>query len=226
MGYIYKIYNNFDNNIYIGQTKRTIQERWTQHKNCIYDTDTLLYNAMKKYGIDKFNIIEIEECKNELLDEREIYWISYYNSYNNGYNMTTGGNKGPDTSIPVNQYDLNGNYITTFKSRIDAANGDASKAHAIGRCCNGFLNSSCGHQWRNFTGDTNNITKVKNSKPKYRLVAQYDLNNNLLKKYNSITEAARTLVEEDKVRVTANQIQQVCKGNRKTAHGYIWKYVN
>lgn len=57
---------------------------------------------MKKYRIDNFNIIELEECENGLLDEREIYWISYYNSYNNGYNMTTGGDRGPDTSIPVN----------------------------------------------------------------------------------------------------------------------------
>jgi DNA invertase Pin-like site-specific DNA recombinase len=44
---------------------------------------------MKKYGIEHFFVEEIEET--EELDDREIYWIKYYNSYENGYNATLGG---------------------------------------------------------------------------------------------------------------------------------------
>jgi len=36
----------------------------------------------------------LEECPKELLDEREIYWIKYYNTFENGYNLTVGGNSG------------------------------------------------------------------------------------------------------------------------------------
>lgn len=46
---------------------------------------------MKKYGIEHFNIVLIEECPDEELNYREIYWIGRYNSYKKGYNSTLGG---------------------------------------------------------------------------------------------------------------------------------------
>lgn len=47
---------------------------------------------MRKYGIGHFSISTIEQVDDSLLDEREIYWIEVYNSYNpNGYNSTLGG---------------------------------------------------------------------------------------------------------------------------------------
>lgn len=47
---------------------------------------------MRKYGVSHFSISVIEEVENGLLNEREIYWINQYNSYNpNGYNSTLGG---------------------------------------------------------------------------------------------------------------------------------------
>lgn len=41
-----------------------------------------LYDAMNKYGYDNFIPSEIEECDDSLLDEREMYWIAYYNTTN------------------------------------------------------------------------------------------------------------------------------------------------
>jgi len=48
---------------------------------------------MKKYGLDNFQYEVLEECKEQLLDEREQYYIQLYDSYittnhNNGYNLT------------------------------------------------------------------------------------------------------------------------------------------
>lgn len=51
-------------------------------------------NAIKKYGSENFHAEEIEECDNSLLNEREKYWINFYNSYSDGYNMTKGGEGG------------------------------------------------------------------------------------------------------------------------------------
>ena len=55
-----------------------------------------LYDAMNYYGYDNFVVEQIEECPKELMDERECYWIAFYNSNdkNKGYNMTTGGGGG------------------------------------------------------------------------------------------------------------------------------------
>lgn len=47
--------------------------------------------AIHKYGKSKFHISLLEEVSIEELNEREKYWIAYYDSYNNGYNLTLGG---------------------------------------------------------------------------------------------------------------------------------------
>lgn len=92
MGCIYKITNDINHKVYIGQTVQPLYGRWSMHKHrarCGYKTH--LYSAMNKYGIDAFSIEEIEKCPNSILDDRERYWIRYYNSYNSGYNETLGG---------------------------------------------------------------------------------------------------------------------------------------
>ena len=93
MGFIYIIKNKINDKVYIGQTTNTVQYRFNQHlmnANFEYKTGHL-YNAMRKYGKENFYVETIEEISNELLDEREIYWIAYYDSFQNGYNSTIGG---------------------------------------------------------------------------------------------------------------------------------------
>lgn len=95
MGYIYKITNKINNKVYIGQTiKKNAEERFRQHKNNYnksYFSQIILYKAIKKYNLENFLFEVIEEVENEKLDEREKYWINYYDSYYNGYNATLGG---------------------------------------------------------------------------------------------------------------------------------------
>jgi hypothetical protein len=50
-----------------------------------------LSRAIRKYGIDNFSFNIIEECKQNQLNERERYWIAYYNTFYDGYNQTLGG---------------------------------------------------------------------------------------------------------------------------------------
>ena len=98
MGAIYKIYNDVNDKVYIGQTVRTAERRWAEHKNAAINElyrETILYNAMRKYGVDKFHMIVIRECDESELDYYEELYINAYNSLApNGYNMTTGGEKG------------------------------------------------------------------------------------------------------------------------------------
>ncbi len=94
MGYIYKITNKVNNKAYIGQTIKTVEKRFQQHKNNSnkpYFSQIVLYKAFNKYGIQNFKCETIEEIPNEQLDEREKYWIEYYDTYFNGYNSTLGG---------------------------------------------------------------------------------------------------------------------------------------
>lgn len=94
MGYIYKIQNLINGNVYIGQTVKLVEKRFQQHRNNYdkpYFSQLTLYKAFKKYGLDNFSFEMLEKVDNDKLDEREKYWIDYYDSYKNGYNMTLGG---------------------------------------------------------------------------------------------------------------------------------------
>lgn len=100
MGYIYKITNQINGKIYIGQTTKSIEQRWMQHeKNAKQFPNRYLYDAMNHYGYDNFTIEVVEECEDCNLNNREKYWIAYFHSYylderQCGYNMTLGGDGG------------------------------------------------------------------------------------------------------------------------------------
>ena len=90
---IYKITNNINNHCYIGQSIH-IEKRWQEHQtkyNWEREFKKPLYLAFQKYGLENFSFEVIEECQPNQLDIKEKYWIDYYNSYQNGYNMTCGG---------------------------------------------------------------------------------------------------------------------------------------
>lgn len=58
----------------------------------------------------------------------------------------------------------------------------------------------------------------RRSKQKRKKVIQYSLDNIKLTEFDSITEAAKSIGKETSV------ISACCKGNKKTAYGYIWRY--
>lgn len=94
LGRIYLISNDINSKLYVGQTIQTLNKRFNGH--CCYsksDRSVNMYikRAIHKYGRDKFHITLIEECPINLLNEREKYWITFYDSYNKGYNLTKGG---------------------------------------------------------------------------------------------------------------------------------------
>lgn len=90
---IYKFQNQINGHIYIGQST-DIERRYKQH---LYDAkhperpNTGIEDPIRKYGIENFSFSIIQLCEEEKLDEREIYWIAYYDSYYHGYNKTKGG---------------------------------------------------------------------------------------------------------------------------------------
>ena len=96
-GFIYKITNTINGKSYIGQTIQNVKERFYQHcaTKCSKAVSNMaIHIAIKKYGKSNFTVEVIEEIDSANLNDRERYWIKYYNSYNNGYNSTKGGQDG------------------------------------------------------------------------------------------------------------------------------------
>jgi len=91
---IYKIVSPSEK-IYIGQSIN-IEKRWEKnYKTLKCKTQTKLYNSLKKYGPENHIFEVIEECLENQLDEREIYWGTHYSVLgNNGLNLRLGNGKG------------------------------------------------------------------------------------------------------------------------------------
>lgn len=92
---IYKIENKINGKIYIGQSV-CIENRWKQHireLNKDSHKNQHLLSSWKKYGQENFDFDIICICNSDELDEKEIYYIDLYKTYNYkyGYNMTIGG---------------------------------------------------------------------------------------------------------------------------------------
>lgn len=99
---IYKITNLKNNKIYIGKSEN-IERRWKGHKEDSFCSKkrweenkrgerTYFHKALRKNGVDAFSWEIIEECKKEELNDKEKYWIAFYNTFKGyGYNQTEGG---------------------------------------------------------------------------------------------------------------------------------------
>ena len=100
---IYKVTNLINNKVYIGQTTRTFNERYSGKgvgaERILYSerSNSHLINSMCKYGVKNFKVEIIDQCNTEEeLNKREMHYINLYDStnYNKGYNFCQGGNGG------------------------------------------------------------------------------------------------------------------------------------
>lgn len=113
---IYKIVNDINNKIYIGKTNSFLN-RYKQHfsqNNLKREPNKILYLAMHKYGFEHFTMSIVEECNEQNWEEREQYWINYYNTLiPNGYNMIPGG------SEPPHEYGENSSNAKLTQKEVD-----------------------------------------------------------------------------------------------------------
>ena len=203
MVYIYLVENCFDcpNKVYVGKTKSS---RKADHK--------------RKFG---YNIIYtvIDEITNVNWKIIESMWIHQFKAW--GFDVQ---NKNDGGGGPLRRTD------ESIKNQIAKQVG---KKHRKETCDK--RSQSMKQIWSsrvNYVGYNkgkilSNETKQKMSKssPKirpyqYKPVLQFDLNNNLIKEHNSITEACFYVNKPNR----QGDITLVCKGKQKTAFGYFWKY--
>ena len=216
---IYKITNTTNGKCYIGQS-RDIEARWAKHLSSYKSyPEWELYRAFKKYGIGAFSFEVIEECTIEELNEREIYWIAHFDSFNNGYNMTLGGKACNGTNDKVvYQYDLAGNFIKEYKSAHEAARENNIQFTNICKVCRGERKTAGGFGW-SYT-KTENIGPIKTKRLGDGTVLQFTKEGEFVAEYSSAKEARR------QTGISDTTIGLVCKGKGKTAGGFVWKYKN
>lgn len=117
---IYCIENIINNKKYIGLS-RDIKRRWNEHKtelNNDHHTNKYLQSSWNKYGKDKFNFYVIELCSEEVLSDKECYYIKLFKtlSHQRGYNITSGGENTSSGKCVISLIDM-----TVYNLVCDAA---------------------------------------------------------------------------------------------------------
>ena len=189
---IYLITNLLTGEKYVGQSTH-IEQRWEEHR--FLNKPSLIHKMIEQYGIDNFKFEVIEECPVDALNEREIYWIKYYNSFENGYNLTRGG-KG----FYYNIEDIYQDYLQT-QNMNKTANNVGCHVNTIRNILRiyGINKSEC-----------------QQAKP----VEKIDIKTKkVVNTYLSLSEAAESMG------VTLNAIKKAANGESETSCGYYWQYV-
>ena len=181
--------------------------------------DYVLHKAVRKYGYENFKrtIIKIfpdnEEGRKQAFELEAILVNETLLKSKSTYNTALGESTTENLMKTVYMFDLNGNYLRSFKSAIEAAayiqpdNQDNARA-AIKNNCLGTTSSSYGYFW----SYTKEFT-YKNECMKE--VAQYTISGKFLRTFKSITEA--------EVALSLNNISQAIY-KKGSAGGYQWRY--
>lgn len=96
-GEIYLIENKINGHRYVGQTLNGWRNRFKLHiTESKKFPERPLYRAFNKYGIKNFKVRVLQTCDSSILDEREIYWIDFFDTFKDTqhYNCTRGGEGG------------------------------------------------------------------------------------------------------------------------------------
>lgn len=181
-GCIYVYHNKLNGKCYVGQTVNP-EERYNAHlKAAKSDSQLHFSRALRKYGIENFEYKIIWgqmmpiECAKDNLNYWEKYYIKVFDSYNNGYNMTEGGegclgchsnkgkpawNKGIKTDVEIRQ--------KIRKSMKEIAQTNDFKEH----CANGGKKSK-GYVWL-YNDELQRNTKCSIDKVNYYISIGYNI---------------------------------------------------
>lgn len=240
-GFIYITTNNINGMKYIGQ-KSYSQKNWREYLG----SGIHLKRAIKKYGKDNFTKEIIEECiSKEELDDREQYWILYYDAVNNKsfYNIASGGDGGNTiagyTEEQLQKYKQRKSELhkTTALKGEDTRNSKLTENDVfeiIKRLQNNDFNSDIANDynvscqtiddirqhktWCHLTNDIEFDDISNRKRPHHKKVCQYDLEGKLINVYSSAREA------EKETNIGFRLISKVCNGKARMSHGYIWRF--
>ncbi|MBQ8468154.1 MAG: hypothetical protein IJ542_00150 [Clostridia bacterium] len=222
---IYKHTNKINGKVYIGQTKQTPTQRWRNGNG--YKNNVYFYHSIQKYGWNNFVHEILEKGINSVkqANEKEVYYITKYDSYKNGYNLTSGGDNRDHLGIPVLQIDINSLEIVNAYQTIRYAEETTGIDHSqISRCClkNKKDIQAGGYYWC-FQDEWHDGWNPKKRTPpaayNKKEIYQLDKSMNIVCKFESILDA------EKATGIKNSSIGQCCRSKRISAGNYYWCYI-
>ena len=207
---IYCITNKINGKQYVGQTVRSLEERYSEHCRKL---NTVVGKAIKKYGKENFNI-EILDSSLIIddLNDKETYWIKKKNTIiPNGYNLCYGGN----STLGYKHKTTSRLKMSATKKRLGNMVGE--KNHFYGKKHTDETRAVMSAAWtderKKKLAEDSKIRNAINQAVKVR-----NINTNEV--FPSIKAAA------EKYGIKATHISRVCRGGRKTTGGFKWEDVD
>lgn len=245
MGYIYIIKNKINSKVYIGQTRKTINDRWKEHLSNVFIRDQAIYLAMRKYGIENFYIEELEYVENDnYIDNREIFYIRKYNSLApNGYNLILTGKSfkndnpmfHPEIAQKVSKHfigDKNPAKRPEVKEKIRQSRlGTKASAETRKKMSENNRRYWKGKSWseehkKQFSETHWCKGRFRGLNPNSKRVARLNKNTlETLEEYDSIQSAIDWVHNNISSIASATNISRVCNNKQKTAFGFSWKFI-
>lgn len=231
-GLIYKICNKINNKLYIGQTTRPFKDRINDYKRGYGNNH--INNSIKKYGFECFEFSIIETCSTiDKLNEREIFWINYYNSRDriNGYNIELGGMNSLASNETKKKMSLSHFGIIQSKewiaNRIAKSGTTDSKKYGKAKSNEEKLTLSINSAkyWQGKSRDEDTKKKISISKQGHlpsNIKTVYKINiltKEVLGLYVSITEASR-----QNPSFTQSKISRICNGKGKSKENFTFSF--
>ena len=222
---VYLITNKVNGKQYVGQTIRSLEERWKDH--CRVRDENYFHRAIRKYGPENFSLEIIDTAEtDEELDEKEIFWIKELNTlFPNGYNLKEGGDVSMRGRLGINnpksrllyQFRLDGSLVNGYYGAGDASRRTGYGNNAIIRSLrHGFpLTGECVWMYADEFTVPRLAELIDNYRGKrWKSVVCIETG----EVFNSMTEAAR------KYDTYPNSISACCAGRLKTTGGKHWRY--
>lgn len=148
----------------------------------------------------------------------------FFSNFHDGYNISK-NIQYRRMKQSVNQYDLSGKFIKQYNYPTQAENETGIPHNTICRCCLRKSKSAGGFIWR-YSDDCEDVENeqymyISNcGKHRCKKIIQYDKKMNYINQYDSITNAANAIGLKN----NGSAISGCCRGIKKTAYGYVWKY--
>lgn len=206
MGLIYKLQNNVNGKVYIGQTKTQLKIRAQEHfstarKSIEFEPDTLYYD-IQKYGEDSFSAVVLEQCDNKDLSDRESYYIAVYDSIKSGYNKNSGGQAYTDLTAEAND-----KIIAMIKS--------GKSATEIVEVVGYYLTTI------KRVAERNNLTLKRSGKKENLKLLKYSSDLKLVGTYEQISAAYRQCDSNVSESTFQHNVRKACGTGEKVC-GYYW----
>lgn len=209
---IYKVTCTVTNEVYVGATSRSIEERKKDHEQKAENgVGSYFQNAIATYGPDAFTWEQIDTANSvDELAQKERTYVFKFKSFEHGFN----GDQGGGLQKSIHQYGLDKIYLNTFSSLEQAAEVVEGKEKSISNACLGYNLTYRGFYWSYLKNDS--YVGIPDRRKKK--VIQFTLLGNTIASFDSVVEASL------KTGISKTCIARCCRGERQHSGGFRWEY--